>query len=120
MSLGGDTLHNDDDCNGAVVLVVDDDATMRLLMKEVLQRSGFQVMEAENGQLAVDLFNQIIPDIIWMDVSMPIKDGFEACKEIRAFPYGRYLPILMVTGLEDMASVNRASVLVQQIFWSSH
>lgn len=130
MSLSGDILHNgadsvvhDDDCNGAVVLVVDDDPTMRLLMKEVLQQSGFQVMEADNGQLAVDLFNQIIPDIILMDVSMPVKDGFEACKEIRAFPYGRYLPILMVTGLDDMASVNRAysagatDFLVKPINW---
>lgn len=114
MSLGADILHNDagsvahDDCNGAVVLVVDDDLTMRLLMKEVLQQSGFQVVEAENGQLAVDLFDQIIPDIILMDVSMPVKDGFEACKEIRSFPCGSYLPILMVTGMDDMASVNRA------------
>ncbi|MBL4607680.1 MAG: EAL domain-containing protein [Pseudomonadales bacterium] len=112
-----------EDCSGAVVLVVDDDPTMRLLMKDVLQQSGFQVMEAANGQLAVDLFNQIIPDIVLMDVSMPVKDGYQACKEIRSLSYGSYLPILMVTGLNDMASVKRGysvgatDFLVKPINW---
>ncbi|MBV1872603.1 MAG: EAL domain-containing protein [Gammaproteobacteria bacterium] len=112
-----------DDCSGAVVLVVDDDPTLRLLMKEALQQVGFQVMEARDGQDAIDLFQQIIPDIILMDVSMPVKNGFEACEEIRALPYGRYLPILMMTGLDDMNRVKQAykagatDFLVKPINW---
>ena len=112
-----------DDCNGAVVLVVDDDPTLRLLIKEVLQQVGFQVMEAQDGQDAIDLFQQIIPDIILMDVSMPVKNGFEACEEIRALSYGRYLPILMMTGLDDISRVKQAykagatDFLVKPINW---
>lgn len=114
----------DDDCRGAVVLVVDDDTTMRFLIREVLQQAGFQVIEAENGQQALDLFEQVIPDIVLMDVSMPEKDGYATCLEIRQMPQGRYLPILMATGFDDMASVNRAysagatDFLIKPINWT--
>lgn len=114
----------DDDCRGAVVLVVDDDTTMRFLIREVLQQAGFQVIEAENGQQALDLFEQVIPDIVLMDVSMPEKDGYATCLEIRQMPQGHYLPILMATGFDDMASVNRAysagatDFLIKPINWT--
>ena len=114
----------DDDCRGAVVLVVDDDATMRFLIREVLQQASFQVIEAENGQQALDLFEQVIPDIVLMDVSMPGKDGYATCLEIRQMPHGRYLPILMATGFDDMVSVNRAysagatDFLIKPINWT--
>lgn len=116
-------LEAGDDCRDAVILIVDDDATMRFLIREVLQQTGFQVIEAENGQQALDLFEQVIPDIVLMDVSMPGKDGYATCAEIRQLPQGRYLPILMVTGYDDVASVNRAysagatDFLVKPINW---
>jgi diguanylate cyclase (GGDEF)-like protein len=120
-----DTLFTtDNDCRGAVVLVVDDDATMRFLIREVLQQADFQVIEAENGQQALDLFEQVIPDIVLMDVSMPEKDGYATCLEIRQMPHGRYLPILMATGFDDMVSVNRAysagatDFLIKPINWT--
>lgn len=113
----------EDDCRDAVILIVDDDATMRFLIREVLQQTGFQIIEAENGQQALDLFEQVIPDIVLMDVSMPGKDGYATCSEIRQLPQGRYLPILMVTGYDDVTSVNRAysagatDFLVKPINW---
>ncbi|MBL7049119.1 MAG: EAL domain-containing protein [Nitrospira sp.] len=91
-----------------IVLVVDDDAAMRLLMREAMEQAGFDVKEAVNGREAVDVFSNIRPDIILMDVTMPEMDGFEALQKIRSLPAGEQVPILMVTGLDDYQSINKA------------
>ncbi|HEX4975699.1 MAG TPA: response regulator, partial [Pseudomonadales bacterium] len=123
MSRTSPSASAEDDCRDAVILIVDDDPTMRHLMREVLQQTGFQVIEAENGQQALDLFEQVIPDIVLMDVSMPGKDGYATCAEIRQLPQGQYVPILMATGFDDVASVNRAyragatDFLIKPINW---
>jgi len=90
------------------VLVVDDDMTARLLMRESLEQSGFEVVEAEDGSKAVQSFSDIRPDIVLMDVEMPNMDGFLACETLRRLPEGQDTPILMVTGHDDLDSVHRA------------
>ena len=91
-----------------LVLVVDDDATMRLLMRHTLKKAGFEVEEASDGPPAVALFQVRRPDVVLLDVMMPLMDGFAACHELRKLPGGENVPILLVTGLDDMDSINRA------------
>jgi diguanylate cyclase (GGDEF)-like protein/PAS domain S-box-containing protein len=92
----------------ALVLVVDDDPVMRLLIGELLQQTGFAVEEAEDGLSALTAFEHLQPDIVLLDVNMPGMDGFTVCTELRRMPVGNGIPVLMVTGLDDEASINRA------------
>ena len=91
-----------------LVLVADDDPTHRVVLQEVLQQSGFRVLTVPNGQVALDVFAQAQPDILLLDIDMPIVDGFTVCERIRAKETDWETPILMVTGFEDKASVERA------------
>jgi len=65
-------------------LIVDDEKTNRLVLKSLLGKQGYQTIEAVNGQEAIDLFNRENPSIIFMDVMMPILDGYEATRQIKA------------------------------------
>ena len=90
-----------------LVLVVDDDSTMRLLARETLEQAGFRVEEAEDGQAAVSAFEALRPDVILLDVMMPVLDGFEVCAALRKLEGGEDVPVLMMTGLHDADSLNR-------------
>lgn len=90
------------------VLVVDDDATMRILMRHTLKKAGFDIMEASNGQMALQKFKQQRPDIILLDVMMPEMDGYTVCQALRQLPGGQHVPVLMVTGLDDVESIDKA------------
>ena len=81
------------------ILVVDDESRMRKLVKDFLVKSGFQVIEAENGAEAVDIFFEE-KDIALMilDVMMPKMDGWEVCREIRQYSK---VPIIMLTARGD-------------------
>jgi DNA-binding response OmpR family regulator len=76
------------------ILVVDDEPRYLRLVEANLITEGFQVLKASNGQEAVDLVVEKHPDLILMDVMMPILDGFAACERIREFSN---VPIIMVT-----------------------
>src|SRR5512135_2063075 len=91
-----------------LALVVDDDFAVRLLLRETLERDGLKVAEAEDGTAALDLFDRLRPDIVALDVVMPGLDGFATCTELRRRPYGQRVPVLMLTGLDDEESINRA------------
>ncbi len=91
-----------------VVLVVDDDPTLRVLLRAALEKSGFHVEEATDGEEALHKFAECRPAVILMDVEMPKVNGYEACRRIREDAIGAHVPILMVTGLEDIDSINRA------------
>ena len=96
------------DTSKPIVVVADDDAATRYVITSTLEHEGFSVIEASNGQEAIDAFNQSHPDAILMDVEMPGTDGYQACSIIRQSEGGSDLPVVMVTGLEDSESVNRA------------
>lgn len=91
-----------------LILVVDDEAGQRLLAGASLRQGGFTVLEAEDGQQALALFQREPPDIVLLDVVMPGLDGFAVCEALRDLPGGRHLPIVMVTGLDDVESIERA------------
>jgi len=81
------------------ILVVDDESRLRKLVRDFLSRKGFEVVEAENGEQAVDLFYDM-KDIalIILDVMMPKMDGWEVCREIRKISQ---VPIIMLTAKSD-------------------
>lgn len=91
-----------------LAFIVDDDFNTRLLMRETLEQAGFAVEEAENGAEAVSKFCSLMPDVVIMDVVMPEMDGFTACERLKAASGGDRIPILMMTGLDDVESINRA------------
>lgn len=91
-----------------LVLVADDDPTTRILVCGTLEEEGFAVAEAEDGDQALQKFEALRPDLVLLDVLMPRRDGFSACEAIRALPYGKSVPVLMMTALEDTESIRRA------------
>ena len=89
-------------------MVVDDDAVSRLTVGAALKHGGFDVIEANNGDAALKAFAGTQVDLILLDVMMPVLDGFACCRALRDLPHGAHAPILMMTGLDDVESINRA------------
>ena len=90
------------------VLVVDDDAALRMLVCAALEQNGMAVIEAANGYRALESFEQHQPDVVLLDVLMPKLDGFATCTALREKPGGAHVPVLMMTGLDDVESIDRA------------
>ncbi|MDJ0991406.1 MAG: AAA family ATPase [Desulfobacterales bacterium] len=79
------------------VLVTDDHKENRLLLKTLLEETGFTILEAANGRQALEIYQKAAPDFIWMDMRMPVMDGYEAVRQIRRQPGGDHLPIVAIT-----------------------
>ena len=79
------------------LLIAEDQPENRLLLRKVLSPLGFELREAANGQEAVALFDQWQPHLIWMDIRMPVMDGLEAVRRIRATPAGKATKIVALT-----------------------
>ena len=92
----------------ARILIADDDGASRLVAREALEQAGFSVLETSNGQEAVTVFEASRPQLVVLDVLMPVMNGFQACRAIRSLPGGAAAPILMLTGLDDTESINQA------------
>ncbi len=82
-------------------LIVDDEKTNRLILKSLLVKQGYQTIEAVNGQEAIDLFHQENPSIIFMDVMMPVLDGYEATRQIKAASINHFVPVIFLTAMSD-------------------
>ena len=89
------------------VLLADDDATARYLMQAALEKAGFGVILACDGEEAIRLFEENPADMVMLDVEMPFKNGYEVCSYLRE-KVGNELPIVMVTGMDDTESIDRA------------
>jgi len=89
-----------------VVLLADDDAAARSLLKDLLSMSGFEVADAGDGVQAIDLFSQVKPDVVVTDIRMPGKDGLEVLAEVRQID--DTAPVVMVTGYGDLDSAVNA------------
>ncbi len=90
------------------ILIVDDDAGFRITTGEALKASGFNVREAESGEVALSMLEDALPDLVLLDAIMPGIDGFEVCRQMRNRPDTRAIPVMILTGLGDIESVNRA------------
>ena len=91
-----------------LILIVDDEQTQRLLMRRVMEKEGYRVIEASNGKECLDVCQQNLPDIVLLDAMMPIMDGFSCCAQLQTIPTVSQVPVLMITALEDKKSVNQA------------
>ena len=87
-------------CRG-LVLVVDDDEANRTLLRDPLETHGYEIVEAENGERALQKVEQRPPDAILLDVMMPQMDGFEVCRRLKKDPRTAHIPILIVTALSE-------------------
>lgn len=87
------------------LLLADDDKDSREYLKMLISLEGHRVIEAENGQQAIDLFRQHNPDIVLMDIIMPILDGYAATKAIKSFDEQNHVPVLFITSLTDNDSL---------------
>ena len=79
------------------VLLVEDTEDNRQMLRKLLEMSGFRVVEALNGRQAIELAFEIRPEIILMDLSLPIIDGIAATRQIRRMPALRHVPIVVVS-----------------------
>jgi EAL domain-containing protein (putative c-di-GMP-specific phosphodiesterase class I)/PleD family two-component response regulator len=91
-----------------VILVVEDAAPIRMLLKAGLTKAGYRVVEAANGREGIAAFSQHRPQLVLMDVNMPEMDGFESCRGIRALETAYRTPVVMLTGSDDIDSINQA------------
>jgi DNA-binding response OmpR family regulator len=91
-----------------MILMADDDPAQIMLAEAALAGAGFVVQSVGDGADAVEQFGQVNPDVVILDVNMPRMSGIEACRAIRDQAGGRALPILMLTGRNDLASISEA------------
>lgn len=91
-----------------LILVVEDNPVERALVMRILGVAQFSVVGADCGAAALEQVHQSKPDLILLDALMPDIDGFEVCQQMRKLPQAHFIPIVMLTGLDDVASINRA------------
>ena len=101
-------LRDDESLSQPKVLLVDDDEVNLLLTSIALRERGFAVTEATSGEAAILMLAHWLPDVVVLDALMPGMDGFQTCRVLRGLPGIEALPVLMLTGLDDDASITRA------------
>ena len=84
-----------------LALVVDDLHVNRQLLQDLLQLEGYQTISAENGQEAVQLYTEHQPDIVFMDVMLPVMDGYEATARIKKLAGTHFVPVIFLTALNE-------------------
>ncbi|MEW8029401.1 MAG: fused response regulator/phosphatase [Candidatus Thiodiazotropha sp.] len=93
--------------HNGIALIVEDEVTNRMILKALLKKRGYNVIEAENGVEAIKQFQQQSPDIIFMDVMMPVMDGYEAASEIKRLAGDQFVPIIFLTAMSDEKALAR-------------
>lgn len=93
----------------ARILIVDDAAFMRVSIKNMLSKDGHEIVgEAANGQIGVELYRELSPDVVTMDITMPVMSGLDALKEIMAEDPGA--KVVMVSAMGQEAMVREAII----------
>ena len=75
-----------------LILIADDEMDLRAMLRILLEREGYRIVEARNGEEAVELCKQQLPDVVLLDILMPVMDGAAACALIQALPDGDRVP----------------------------
>ena len=118
------TFFDDDFKERPRVLLVDDDEVSLMLTAAALRERGFDVDDVSSGERALAALEATAPDVILLDALMPGMDGFETCRTLRGLPGSAHIPVLMLTGLDDDASITRAyragatDFFVKSTLWS--
>lgn len=90
------------------VLVIEDEPDIREAMAEAVAEAGFTVLTAENGEVGLSTALTKKPDLILLDIIMPILDGHEVLKKLRQDPWGQNVKVIMLTAMDDIQSIARA------------
>jgi two-component system cell cycle response regulator DivK len=97
------------------ILVVEDQMDNRQILRDLLGNAGYQLVEAENGEEALAAVAKQRPDLILMDIQLPVMDGYEATRRIRANPDFKSIPIIAVTSYalagDEAKDLQRAAML---------
>ncbi len=99
------------------VLIVDDDPTIRSMMRLMLEGAGYETHEAPHGAIALERIARSRPDLVLTNIMMPVVDGISLVRQLRANPITAALPILVISGLPDAAAlVGQASAMLLKPF----
>ncbi len=91
---------------GATILIVDDSPTEVHIFKKILEKHGYKADIARDGQEGLEVAKRILPDLILMDVVMPVLNGFQATRKLRNNPETAEIPIIMVTTKDQQTDIN--------------
>lgn len=94
--------------NPPLILVVDDEKTLRLVLRRAMEKEGYRIAEAINGEQCLETCQQLKPDLVLLDAMMPEMDGFTCCDQLPTLLGDECPAVLMITTLNDKASVDRA------------
>jgi CheY-like chemotaxis protein len=93
-----------------LVLIVEDQSDLRLLYVEHLTTSGFDVIEAVNGAEAIDHTSAQLPDVVLMDLNLPVVDGWEATQRLKGDSRTAHIPVVALTAHDGSGELERATV----------
>ena len=107
--IGIEEVRHADERDRPVVLIVEDQQDLRQLYAQHLTMSGFDVIEAANGLEAIDHTLSSLPDVVLMDLSLPIVDGWEATRRLKADVRTAHIPIVALTAHDGSGELQRAT-----------
>ncbi|MEI6235438.1 MAG: adenylate/guanylate cyclase domain-containing protein [Planctomycetota bacterium] len=91
--------------NPATIMIVDDSATNRMILEEMVMELGHQSVTAVNGKDGLDKIRKKMPDVLLLDIMMPIMNGYQVLEALKADPATRELPVLVISAVDEMESV---------------
>lgn len=91
-------------------MIVEDQSDLRMLYVEHLTTSGFDVIEAANGAEAIDHTVATLPDVVLMDLSLPVIDGWEATRRLKGDTRTSHIPVVALTAFDGAGELERATV----------
>jgi DNA-binding response OmpR family regulator len=98
------------------ILVADDEPNIVAALQFLLQRNGFEVLVARNGEEALQLVESAAPDLVLLDVMMPVRSGYEVCRRIRERPEWSRIKIVMLSAKGRDAEVNKGLALGADLY----
>jgi len=91
--------------NKKKILIVEDEEPLKLTLKKKFKNEGFSVLEATNGEDGLKLTQEKKPDLILLDIVMPVMDGMTMLKKLRKQDFGKEMPVILLTNLADTSDV---------------
>ncbi|PSO71380.1 MAG: diguanylate cyclase response regulator [Cyanobacteria bacterium QH_8_48_120] len=110
--------------NSPLILLVDPEKTQRLILRRAMEKEGYRVMEASDGEQCLEVCSYLKPDLVLLDAMMPGVDGFTCCSQLHSLMGKDCPPVLMTTVLNDQASVDLAfevgaiDYVTKPVIWS--
>lgn len=89
------------------ILIVDDDKHIRALVSATIERDELEILEAEDGEKALEIINKTKPDLVILDVTMPKKNGLEVCRIIKSQETTRHIYVIMLTGKVEESDLQK-------------